>query len=341
MDSSTLLEKIQELNQNRRFQESLRIIDDFLVDLDPSHKQLWIKLLIRKSKLLLIIGDANEAEKTAQLTLHLAKMPPENVRGKGWALIVLGQTKTPVYGTFRYKEALEYFNQALAIFEKISDQRCLGILESLIGLSYYVGGDIVKADKYARKGSTKVTKYGNNNDIAVSKIIYGIMQVIGKGEIELSESLYREAVVLSEQSGNTLTLTWALHNLGLVLNLRGDISGAIKTLLRGVAIMEKYELKITNRLILGYQSLVDLYLASNDHYKAQVQLEKFRKVMEESKTTIAETYYNLNLGRMKLVQNELGSALEFGMKAKDALTRITYNTGYIFVIKFRDIHKFI
>lgn len=62
MDSSTLLAKVKSLKQERKFLQGLKIIDGFLDELDPIHKQTWVELLIEKSNLLLILGAVEETE---------------------------------------------------------------------------------------------------------------------------------------------------------------------------------------------------------------------------------------------------------------------------------------
>ena len=55
MDFSTSLANVKTLKLERKFLQSLKILDDILDDLEPIHKQKRVKLLIAITNLLLIV----------------------------------------------------------------------------------------------------------------------------------------------------------------------------------------------------------------------------------------------------------------------------------------------
>jgi len=153
------------------------------------------------------------------------------------------------------------------------------------------------------------------------------------GDLQAGESLFQEGVILSKKSGNTKYLSWALYNLGYVLFRRGK-SGDVNALQRSITIMEKYEINATTQNIVARYILIFVLLAHKKITQAQSEVEKLGKVAEKSQLPLAKGYYHLTKGLIKLNQHDLGSALELGLKAKEALTNVDYYTGYIEVIKF-------
>ncbi|MHA2245301.1 MAG: tetratricopeptide repeat protein [Candidatus Hodarchaeales archaeon] len=330
MDSSTFLAKVKSLKRDRKFLKAVKTIDDILDDLAPTHKQIWVELLIEKGDLLLILGNTEEAEKTAQLALHLAKMPPHDMKGQGWALNILGRVRLWL---FHYdKKSIDYFKQAIVFFSEINDQIGIGVSESYLGLLYYFRGNLINAEQYSKQGLQKNVEFGSDDDIAASKIILGIFNMIA-GDLQQAESLFQEGVILSEKSGNTSNLAWALFDLGLTLFWRGK-SGTVSTIQKSIAIMEKYETNITSRLIVARYILVYVLNAHKNLKDAQSEVEKFGVMAEKSQLPLAKGYYHLSHGMVKLLKHELGSALELGQRAKEALTLVHYHSGQIHVIKF-------
>lgn len=153
------------------------------------------------------------------------------------------------------------------------------------------------------------------------------------GDLQQAESFFQEGVILSEKSGNTSNLAWALFDLGVSLFWRGK-SGAVSAIQQSIAIMEKYETNVTSRLILARYILVYVLHAQKNLKDAQSEVEKFGVMAEKSQLPLAMAYYHLTDGMVKLLKHELGSALELGQRAKEALTLVHYHSGQIQVIKF-------
>lgn len=330
LDFSTSLAKVKTLKLERKFLQALKILDDILDDLEPIHKQKRVKLLIDKTNLLLMVGKTEDAEKSALMALDLAKRPPLDVKGQGWALHILGRVN--IWTVSQAYKSIKYLKNAIALFSETNDQRGLGISESYLSLAYYLQGDFNSAEQYSKSGLEKIVEFGTEDDITASKTILGIFNMIA-GDLQAVESLFQEGVILSEKSGNTRYLSWTLYNLGYAL-FRCGKSGDVNAIQRSITIMEKYEINVTIQYIIARYILIFVLLAHKKITQAQSEVEKLGKVAEESQLPLAKGYYYLAKGLIKINKHDLGSALELGLKAKEALTHVDYHSGYIEVIKF-------
>jgi tetratricopeptide (TPR) repeat protein len=330
MHFSPFLVKVKTLKKERKFLQALKILDDILENLESINQEKRIELLNYKTRLLIILGKAEDAEKNAQLTVELAKKTSLDLKGQAWDLYYLGVLH--IWNYFQVDKSINYLNQAITLFSELNGQRGLGVSESYLGLAYYFQGDFNTAKQYSEAGLNLCTEFATEEDITASKIIFGIVNLI-TGDLQLAESLFQEGVTLSEKSGNTHNLAWALYNLGLAL-FWGGKSGAVNAIQRSIRIIETYEKGITTMNIISRYLLVFILLAHKEITQAQSEVEKLGKVAEQSQFPLGKGYYHLSKGLVKLHQHELGSALDLGQKAKKALVHVTYHSGYIQVIKF-------
>jgi tetratricopeptide (TPR) repeat protein len=334
--NATFLEEIRALRKEAQFTDAIQKVDAVLRELDSFDHQKRAALLIEKTKCYRYQRNYAEAEKTAQNAIQAAIQPPPALKEHGRALTELGIIRS--LGMMRYKPAEKALKQAKEIFSEIKDNNGLAYVLSNLGMLYYLLGERNKADHFSNQGLQMIDALEEIDEIAEAKIIRAIVCAIIKGEFSHAEALLQESLALCEPLAYRGNSAWALYNLGYNYFIQSDYSKAETLCRQSLAIMEEDEAQVGFRQVIAQFILILVLLAQNSLEAADAEIQKFGGLV--GRTTfpnvkmLAQGYYHLTFGQLKLLKHDLGSALEHGLKAKQATAAISYFSGHIMVLKF-------
>ncbi len=327
---SASLKEIQPLKREGKFSNAIQIIDEILSNFAPIQKRTQIELLYERSNCYRLMGNFEEAEKSATEALILVKQSPVILKEKGLINLELGQIYFNLLSVDRSEIS---FQKAKAIFSEIGMKRGLAISLSYLGLNCYFRGELDEAEQLSKEGLEIIIEFGSNEEISASKIIRGIVYMT-RGELQHSKTLFQESIALSETSAYQGNLAWALYNLGYIYFLQGENQSSENALRRSVGLLEKYEVQISTRFIVARYILILTLLTQNLLDEAKVEVDKLGNLADNSPLPLARGYHHLSSGQLKLLQHDLGSALNLGFRAKRILDTISYLSGQILTLKF-------
>ncbi|KAG5495145.1 hypothetical protein JKF63_02199 [Porcisia hertigi] len=131
-----------------------------------------------------------------------------------------------VSGCFNYNYgntelAVRCFKKALSIAEELEDARCLGFCHNILGVCFYRLGEY----KMSLVHHKKQEALGGCYSRAVAETNMGVSYT-ALGELEFAQQAFEDALMNARETKNSMLLTIALGNLGLVSLRIGDMRAA-------------------------------------------------------------------------------------------------------------------
>ncbi|MFQ5976842.1 MAG: tetratricopeptide repeat protein [Candidatus Heimdallarchaeota archaeon] len=329
-------EEIRSLRREAQFAEAIQKADAILSELSPSAHQKRAELLIEKTQCYRYQRNYEAAEQSAQKAIQAAIQSPPALKEHGRALTELGIIL--FFGILRNKEAEQAIKEAKKIFSEIKDNNGLAYALSYLGALHYFLGEIDKADRFSKQGLQLIDALEEINEIVEVKIIRAIVCVVLTGDRSRAEALLEESLALCEPLTYRGNSAWALYNLGVVHFFQGEHSKAETLYRQSLGIMLEDDAQVGVRLTVTPYLLILALLAQNSLEPAEAELKKYGELVAKAHfpnvKTLARGYYHLSFGQFKLLKHDLGSALEHGLKAKQAAAEINYLSGQIEVLQF-------
>jgi predicted ATPase/DNA-binding CsgD family transcriptional regulator len=146
-------------------------------------------------------------------------------------------------------EALQYHQQALAIFQKL--QNTPGIAETLdlLGMTGYMGGDLVQGTLYYQQAIALFRQLDDRQGLTSSLATlslrgatYQTDAMVSAGvSLALVQQDAEQALNIAREIGQRSAEAYALFQIGLCQGSRGDYTHALETLLQSLTISEEIE----------------------------------------------------------------------------------------------------
>ena len=218
-----------------------------------------------------------------------------------------------------FDNAIELYNQSLAINEAQKDDRGIGTILNNIGNIYRKQGNFAKATDYFFR-SLKIREDVND--------IRGVATSLGSlGLLFMSQSQYDEAIdffnrclPLFDELGNKLAVAGTLNNLGLIYAEQGNLEKALDTYTQSLKIREEMNSKrgIAESLI----NIGNIHRELGEYEKAIDYYGQSLTINRASRDRNGEALSLYNLGRTYNRQDQFNKAIDFGNKALQMATDV-------------------
>lgn len=175
------------------------------------------------------------------------------------------------------KTALEYFEKALDIAERVKDQT--GICNYLLAISVVqkAMGNIKASDEAIEKGLRASTAL-KNPAIRIKLLYNSANNLTSRGEYPQGIRKLQEVIVLSTESNNKTMLAKAQSSIATALNRQGDPLRALEYYLKGLHIYEELN---DQRGICGL--LVNMGSVKSEQNEQEAALKDFNRALQLSK----------------------------------------------------------
>ena len=315
----------------------------------------WRKLLLRRlgaHLLLVMLTPAIFPVSTTALPFHraddLVTQTERRLRLKSISSHVVAQQPTvesratearrlyqegvQLYRSQRFNEALETFNQALAIFRKLDDHGNIGATLNNIGLIYDKLGQSEQAIvsyKEALENTPSTDLEGTGNTLYNLAIAYDKIH-----QYQQAFSYYQQALFVRRQSQDQVGIRTTLSNLGAVANNLGQYQQALTFYQQALTLYQEASDQKNVRAILQEMAIVQSNLGQN-----QQAIESLEKALANSQDDkeVGATLNKIgelhnNLGQYQKALKSLMQALDSSKKAGDNLTigAIFSNIGAVY-----------
>ncbi|MBN2682859.1 MAG: tetratricopeptide repeat protein [Bacteroidales bacterium] len=216
----------------------------------------------------------NESEKYSQQAYELS-VSIKNEREKAKALHNLGMVE--FYKGLRFK-AMDYFLEALKIFENIEDKNGIAKESNMLGLIYQEQEEFEKALEYFFV-CLKIRKEQNDKD-GIASINNNIGLVFkSSGELEKALEYFLKSLKTAQELGDKESLGLYYNNIGYIHWLRKNYSLALEYYLQSKKIRE--ELNDLQGLTNVYTDLGNLFVAKEEFEKAEEFLVNSYKLAQQ------------------------------------------------------------
>ena len=211
-----------------------------------------------------------------------------------------------------YEKALDYFDRALAIREKIGDQAGLAGSLDTVGNVHFRRGNYEKALEHYRRALAIREKIGDQASIAGS--LNHIGNVHGfRGEYEKAHECHVTALAIREKVGDQASIAGSLNNLGNDHLLRGDYDKALKYYWRAVPISERigHLQFLSNHLY----NIGNVYSRRGDYDKALEHQGQALAIREKIGTLQGIAASLSSIGNVHSLRGDFDRALEYYWRA--------------------------
>lgn len=224
-------------------------------------------------------------------------------------------------------EALEYFEQALEIFEEKGDKEDIANALRNIGRTYqYLGNFTLALDYYAR--SLKICQEIGAKKSMLNPLLFSGTLYREQGDYAKAMEYYTRHLKISEEIGDKVGMANGLNDIGIIQINLGNYTQALDYYTRSLKIREEIGSKsnIAGSLI----NIGIIYLKQGDLSQALDYLRKGAKIAEET----GEKPFLVNalnsIGTIYLNQQENTKALEIYQRMLKISNEIGYKVGITF-----------
>lgn len=199
----------------------------------------------------------DEAIKTLKIILdNTSKTENAEIRAK--ALKSMGIVH---YYKQNYRQALEYFEQALQLYRELEDNEGIGAILNNSGLIFETQGDFAKALKRYNEASVIFSKLENSKDkLAISLSNIGNTYYI-LGRFDKALDYLIQALKISESMSDSLGMAPTFNNIGNIYLSLNEFNRAIEYYFKAEKIHSKYNEK--RKLSTVYNNIGEAYLGLN------------------------------------------------------------------------------
>lgn len=220
----------------------------------------------------------DEAIKILKLVLDkTADAENEDIRAE--ALKLMGTTQ---YYKQNYRQAQEYYEQALQIYRELDDKEGIGAILNNSGLLYEIQGDQAKALKRYNEASVIFSQLENSRDklaISISNIGNTYYTL---GRFDKALDYLSQALKISEDMSDSLGMAPSYNNIGNIYLSLNEFNSAIQYYFKAEKIHKKYDDK--RKLSTVYNNIGEAYLGLGKIDEAvkynQLSLEIAKKNMD-------------------------------------------------------------
>ncbi len=285
------------LNKLGRFEDALAVADRFLLDNDVlgDHIQIVDALIVQASALWRL-GRFDESLKVIEYGENLLQKltSPESLDIARRQGALFSRKGTIFQDKGESDQALEYYEQSLALFKK--DERKENIAEALnnIGTIYDDRGDSNQALEYYQQSLVLREEVGNRQDIAKSLNNIGIINW-NQGAFDHAIENFEQSLMLFRETGNKQNVAVSLNNLGGILATKGNLNRALECYQQSLVVFE--EIGNKQHIAMIHTNLGSIHHTIGNLEQALEQYEKGLVLVEEigNKSDIALSLTNIGV----------------------------------------------
>src|SRR5438132_1008677 len=145
-------------------------------------------------------------------------------------------------------EALRYHREALAIFQQLHDSRGIAETLDLLGMTSYLGGDLIGGTTYYQQAITLFEELGNREGLTSSLATLTMRASTYHSDVLIAAASLAEvfpdaerAVRVAREIGQRSAESYALFQLGLCLGSQGEYTHALAACQQSLHIAEEIE----------------------------------------------------------------------------------------------------
>ncbi len=316
------LEKAGDYAKNN-FQNARAITyyDKLADNLDHIKQQLpYVKTLLKKADILVLIGDWNEGERILQNALALSSSTSDK--------LLLGRANNDLGSLLtlkgEYAESKKYLEIAAGFFEEINDSIGMSKVYGHLGNVFFRQGSYEKAKDYFKESLriSSESEYAHNNFSIVSNLGLALM----------NQGQYDEAITnmlphLDEcfQEGNKLGIANISIYLGIVYFEKGDNDKAMECYQKGLKECEDLGNKFLIAIALGCMGKL---LVKKGHFETATELyDRDLKICRELGDKQGTSITLGLVGDLCLEKGELDQAIEYLSEQLRLSEELNYKKG--------------
>ncbi len=211
-------------------------------------------------------------------------------------------------------EALRYHREALTIFQELHDEYGLAETLDLLGMTSYLGGDLVQGTAYYKEAIALFRELDDRHGLTSSLATLALRGATYQTDTMVSASTNlaeviqdtEQAIKLSQEMGQRPAEAYALFQLALCLGSQGEYGRALATGQQSLAMAEEIEHRQWQTAALtvlgGIYNCLLAYSQAREHFEQALRLA--RKIGSLFWTCIATGY----LASALIAQGELSQA---------------------------------
>lgn len=257
---------------NYQNQLALEYYDKLLRQLtDREDIALNCKVLLKKGKLMELVGDWEEAQRAFEQARELAKQSRD--------VLMIGQVNNSLGYLLmlrgRYDEAMQTMQTAAGLFESVDDDLGLSKVYGNLGKLYFRRADYDKAmDYYERSLSRAGKEIGTFN--RAETIAYLGLTHMNRGQFERGIDLIRLQIPVHRMHQDKQGLATLHTNLGIVFFESGDYDSALREYHSGLELAEELGNKQLTAIAVGCLGSVyerrGLFAEARENFERDLQL---------------------------------------------------------------------
>ena len=211
-----------------------------------------------------------------------------------------------------YEQALNHYQEALAIQQEIGDKSGEGITLNNISQIYDARGDYDTALDFLKKSLAIRQEIGDKKGEGTTlNNIAGIYHA--HGDYDTALDFLKKSLAITQEIGNKPGEGTALNNLGEISRMRGDYDTALDFLKKSLVITREIGDKYGEGATL--HNISQIYDARGDHDTALHVLKKSLAITQEIGDKSGESTTLNNLGEISRIRGNYDAALDFYKKA--------------------------
>lgn len=234
-------------------------------------------------------------------------------------------------GTYYYqqgetKKALDYYGKSVRIQEEAGNKKGLAVALNNIGSIYKRLGDMTLALEYYHKSLKIKKEIGDQEGIATSLNNLGFFYR-NQNEYEKALSYYEESLEIHSKNNSKDGLAYVLANIGTLYQHQGKSDEALEFFNKSLAI--RYEIRDKEGIASSLNNIGMLYKKTGNIEKAEEFIEKGLRIREEMGDKRGVSTSLTNLGGIYFAQGKFQKAKNHGLKSM----QIAKELGYPQIIK--------
>lgn len=203
-------------------------------------------------------------------------------------------------------QAIELYNEGLAIAKNLKDDNRIGELHNLLGLAYYYKGDYEASVQSVLDAISFFEKVKNNEKIGAAYATLG--HQMKRRNLPKAFEYMRKGIKILETVENKLPLNAAYNNFGVLYVMNNDIDSALYFYYKGLEIVE--EVKDSVAIPYSLNNIGEAYVKLGDIKKAKPFYDEAYKIrqLRNDRNGLAENYGLY--GDYYFKQNQFEKAIE-------------------------------
>jgi tetratricopeptide (TPR) repeat protein len=180
-------------------------------------------------------------------------------------------------------EALRYHREALAIFQQLHDARGIAETLDLLGMTSYLGGDLIGGTAYYRQATALFDELGNREGLTSSLATLALRASTYHTDVLIAVASLAEvlpdaerAVKVAREIGQRSAESYALWQLGVCLGSQGEYTHALAACQQGLYIAEEIEHRqwqtAAHAMLGGVYNGLLAYRQASDHFEQALVL---------------------------------------------------------------------